>query len=142
MAENRPIHRKTLGIFRRQPRRAPSHRRGLQPSTPWHLPSATTPSVKPPRTRSLQPSTPWHHPPATSPSSKPPRRRGLQPSTPRTRSRPRATATTLPERRPASRHALINMMSPEKQMDNNFQLMHDQQTYNSHRIMLLDEREP
>ena len=25
MAENRPIHRKTLGIFRRQPRRAPSH---------------------------------------------------------------------------------------------------------------------
>ena len=31
-------------------------------------------------------------------------------------------------------------MSPEKQMDNNFQLMHHQQTYSSHRIMLLDER--
>jgi hypothetical protein len=65
---------------------------------------------------------------------------GSQPSTPRTRSRLRATATTLPQRRPASRHALINIMSPEKQMDNNFQLMHHQQTYSSHRIMLLDER--
>jgi hypothetical protein len=31
-------------------------------------------------------------------------------------------------------------MSPEKQMDNNFQLMHDQQTYNSHSVMLLDKR--
>ena len=48
---------------------------------------------------------------------------GSQPSTPRTRSRLRATATTLPQRRPASRHALINIMSPEKQMDNNFQLI-------------------
>jgi hypothetical protein len=79
---------------------------------------------------------------ASSPSKsmcQPPRTRGLQPSTPRTRSRPRATATTLPQRRPASRHALINIMSPEKQMDNNFQLMHDQQTYSSHSVIVLDK---
>ena len=30
-------------------------------------------------------------------------------------------------------------MSPEKQMDNNFQLMHHQQTYSSHSVMVLDK---